>query len=106
MSGKTKEEMQKIGENTRFQAGSKQAEIARRAGIKSGESRRKMRIIKEEILNRMKEEDWNEMIMNVIERAKSNDEGFKTLRDTIGQAPQKEVNVNVETPVFIDDLNE
>ena len=60
-------------------------------GKKSVEVRLQKKIIKEEILKMMKEEDWQTMIANAIERAKGSDKSFEVLRDTLGQKPVEKV---------------
>ena len=69
-------------------------------GIKSGEARREKKLFKEEILKRMGEKDWNDIVDKLIERAKKNDKSFEILRDTIGQKPKEEVEHEVKLPVF------
>ena len=64
-------------------------------GVKSGESRREKKLFKEEILKRMGEDDWNEMIDKLIARAKTTDKAFEVLRDTIGQKPKEEVEADL-----------
>lgn len=74
-----------------------QREIARLGGIKSGEARREKKIFKEEILKRLNAKDFEEIIDNLIERAKSNDKSVEVLRDTMGQKPKDQVeNINTE----------
>lgn len=69
-------------------------------GIKSGEARKEKKLFKEEILKRMGEKDWNDIVDKLIERAKKNDKSFEILRDTIGQKPKEEVEHEVKLPVF------
>ena len=69
-------------------------------GLKSGEARREKKLFKEEILKRMGEKDWNDIVDKLIERAKKNDKSFEILRDTIGQKPKEEVEHEVKLPVF------
>ena len=68
----TKEEAKKRGSN---------------GGKKSAEVRREKKLIRERILEKIGESDWDEMIDGVIERAKNSDKGFEILRDTIGEKP-------------------
>lgn len=56
-------------------------------GKKSAEVRRERKLIKERILERMGEDDWDEYITGIIERAKDNKADAEFLRDTIGQKP-------------------
>lgn len=60
------------------------------------------KLIKERILERMKASDWDEMIDGVIQRAKESDKGFETLRDTIGEKPVDNMNMNMNLPVFFE----
>jgi hypothetical protein len=69
-------------------------ESARKAGIASGKAKREAKIFKKAIAERMGFDDFNEMIDNLIERAKGNDKSFEILRDTIGQKPiEKQENI-------------
>lgn len=68
----------------------------RLGGIKSGEARREKKLFKEEILKRMGEDDWDEMIDKLIARAKNTDKAFEVLRDTIGQKPKDEIVADVK----------
>lgn len=65
-------------------------------GIKSGEARREKKLFKDEILKRMGEDDWNDMIDRLIARAKNTDKAFEVLRDTIGQKPKEEIEANLD----------
>ena len=44
----------------------------------------------------MGEDDWDEMIDNLIKRAKKDRQDFETLRDTIGQKPKETLAVENE----------
>lgn len=70
-------------------------------GKKSGEARREKKIIKEEILKRMSEKDWEEMMTNMIQRAKGTDKGFEVFRDSIGQKPITEIDANIDSEIVI-----
>lgn len=83
----------KNGIATRFRTGEEQAKIARRGGIRSGEVRRENKLIKDRILERMGESDWDTMIDNLIARASEDTRSFEVLRDTIGQKPKDSVEV-------------
>lgn len=65
-------------------------------GKKSAEVRRERKLIKERILERMGEDDWDAMIDNLIAEAKDNVKGFETLRDTIGEKPSDKVDLSIE----------
>lgn len=74
--------------------------MLKKDGTKSAEARRERKIFKEEILKRMKENDWNEVIDNLIARAKKNSKDFEVLRDTIGQKPKETEEHEVKLPIF------
>lgn len=67
-----------------------------KGGIKSGQARREKKIFKEAIAERMGYKDFEEMIDNLIVRAKNNDKSFEVLRDTLGQKPTESVELNAE----------
>lgn len=76
---------------------SEQREIARQGGIKSGEARREKKLIKERILEKMGEDDWDAYITGIIERAKDSRADAEFLRDTIGQKPvDKTLQTNID----------
>lgn len=74
----------------------KHSEDSRKAGVRSGEVRRENKLIKDRILERMGEKDWNTMIDNLIARAQEDTKSFETLRDTIGQKPKDTLAVENE----------
>jgi len=66
-------------------------------GLKSAEARREKRLIKDRILERMGESDWDEYITGIIERAKESRADAEFLRDTIGQKPvDKTLQTNID----------
>ena len=73
-------------------------------GKKSAEKRRENKLIRERILERMKEDDWNTMIDNLIARASEDTKSFETLRDTIGQKPTEHHEVAVGRSQKLDDI--
>lgn len=62
-------------------------------GKRSAEVRRENKLIKDRILERMGETDWDDMIDGLIKRAKEGDKAFEILRDTIGQKPSDVIEV-------------
>ena len=79
----------------------KDSDVARALQEKSAKKRsenvREKKIFKEEILKRLNAKDFEEIIDNLIERAKSNDKSVEVLRDTMGQKPKDQVeNINTE----------
>ena len=83
-----------------------QREIARKGGIASGEARREKRLIKDRILERMGESDWDAMIDGLIGRAIESDKAFEVLRDTIGQKPIDKVQIQEIDQNIIDEVEE
>ena len=63
-------------------------------GKKSADVRRENKLIRERILERMGESDWNTMIDNLIERASNDTKSFEVLRDTIGQKPVEQLELS------------
>ena len=72
-----------------------QREIAKKGGIASGEARREKKLIRDRILERMGEEDWDAYIDGIIARAKESKAGAEFLRDTIGEKPVEKVAVGL-----------
>jgi len=60
-------------------------------GKKSAQVRRENKLIKDRILERMGETDWDAMIDGLINRAIESDKAFEILRDTIGQKPTEKI---------------
>ena len=96
-SGRSKEELAKIGANTRFEAGKKQAEIARQGAIASAAVRREkrtMREIAEIILSKNVTTSDGvvtgkyAVLAKVIDKALKGDlQAAAFIRDTIGEKP-------------------
>ena len=90
-------------EGTRFKAGEKQVEVARKGGIASGESKRARKTLKEELLILLENGNTQEQIsLAVIKKALEGDiKAYETIRDTIGEKPvektQNDVSVSYET---------
>lgn len=80
---------------------SEQREIARAGGIASGKARRENKLIKDRILERMGETDWDTMIDNLIERASADTKSFEVLRDTIGQKPTEHIEADVNSVIRV-----
>jgi hypothetical protein len=77
-------------------------ERGRNGGIASGKARRENKLIKDRILERMGESDWDTMIDNLIARAQEDTKSFETLRDTIGQKPKDELNVDTTVSINVE----
>jgi hypothetical protein len=68
----------------------------RNGGKASVKARRENKLLKDAILDRMGETDWDEMVDALIGRAKETDKAFEILRDTIGQKPSEKVDLSIE----------
>ena len=115
--GRTKEELAKIGANTRFKAGKKQAEIARQGALASSAVRKERKTIREELefllskqLKNNKGEDIStrEAISTAMigQAIKGNVKAFIAIRDTIGEKPtektQTELTLTQALVEFVD----
>ena len=75
----------------------------KKGGLNSAKARKEQKIFKQAIAERMGYDDFNEMVDNLIKRAKGNDKSFEVLRDTMGQTITNTIQV-VETPIINDDI--
>ena len=71
-------------------------EMQKKSAKKRAQNRKETKLIKDRILERMGESDWDQMIDNLIARATDDTKSFETLRDTIGQKPVEKVVVDVD----------
>ena len=71
-------------------------EIAKKGQPASVKARKENKLIKDRILERMGESDWDTMIDNLINRAMETDKAFEILRDTVGQKPSEKVDLSIE----------
>ena len=115
-SGKSKEELAKISEKTRFKTGSEQVEIARQGGIASGIAKREkrtMREIAEIILSKNVTTSDGvvtgkyAVLAKVIDKALKGDlQAAAFIRDTIGEKPtektQTELTLTQALVEFVD----
>jgi len=70
-------------------------------GKRSAEVRRENKLIKDRILERMGEKDWDEMIDGLIQRSKDSVKDFEVLRDTIGQKPTEHIEADVSNVIRV-----
>ena len=79
-------------------------EIARKGGIASGESRRKRKSLKEELIMLLEMDDNNVKISTaLLKKALSGDiQAFTTIRDTIGEKPTDKVEQEVISTIRVD----
>lgn len=87
------ENLKKIGKNTQFKRGAKQAEIARKAGIQSGIAKRERKTLKDSLLMLLQDETvQNSLVAALMKKAQKGDvKAFEAIRDTIGENPTSKV---------------
>lgn len=73
----------------------------RKGGIRSGEAKRERKLIRDRILERMGEDDWDKMIDGLIERAIADTKSFESLRDTIGEKPSDKVELDATVDIVV-----
>ena len=78
-------------------------ELQKLSAKKRSENIKQEKIFQKAIAERMGVDDFNEMIDNLIKRAKRYDKSFEVLRDTAGQKPIERVETT-EVPVIKDDV--
>lgn len=74
-------------------------EMQLKSAKKRSENAKENKLIKDRILERMGEKDWDTMIDNLIARAAEDTKSFEVLRDTIGQKPKDTLTVENENIV-------
>lgn len=78
---------------------------ASKAGKASVEARKERKLLKERILEKMTETDWEEMIDGIIERSKHSKADAEFLRDTIGEKPTTQVGLEVKNDESAQELD-
>ena len=90
-----------------FKKGEISSEVAKKngslGGKKKAENKKQEKIFQKAIAERMGYDDFNEMIDNLIKRAKKMDKSFEVLRDTMGQKPIEHIETT-EIPIIRDDI--
>lgn len=88
----------------------KDSKRARELQEKSVEKRKQndkeRKLLKDLLIERTKSKDLEEMIDNVIKRAKNTDKGFEVYRDTIGEKPKDKVEADVGITSIRVDIDE
>lgn len=77
-------------------------ELQEKSVAKRKENAFKELIFKEAIKELMTEEDFVDIIMNQINRAKTSDSAFATLRDTLGQKPKEQIESKQDINITMD----
>ena len=75
------------------------SEMARKLQEKSIAKRKENQMLKialkDKLMELTTEKDLDEIVKNVIKRAKKTDKGFEIYRDTLGQKPKEEITGNL-----------
>ena len=81
-----------------------QREIARKGGIASGESRRKRKTLKDELIMLLETDNNNNKIsLAVLKKALDGDiQAFTTIRDTIGEKPTDKIEQELTSTIRVD----
>lgn len=88
----------------------KDDEHTKRCSAKGLETQRKNNLVRKGMRNWLNDNvsdiDYNQMMKNLVERAKVDTKTFEVLRDTLGEKPTEKVEATIEQPTFIDNLDE
>ena len=88
----------------------KDSEVARKlqekSVVKRKQNDKERKLLKELLVERTKSKDLEEMLDNLINRAKHSDKGFEVYRDTIGEKPTDKVEADITANIDIDIENE
>lgn len=78
-------------------------ELARKAGIASGEARRRKKTLKEELITLLENGNTQEKIsLAIIQQAlEGNTKAFEVIRDTIGEKPIDKLEADVSSDINI-----
>lgn len=101
------EENLKNGVATQFKSGDEAVENGRKGGIASGESKRRRKTLKEELLLMLEDETIQQSITAALirEAMEGNNAGsvrgaFETIRDTIGEKPTEKVEMKTDMNIM------
>jgi len=79
---------------TQFVSGQMAVEAQRKSAEKRKQNNAEKKLIRERILERMNESDWDAYIDGIIQRAKESKADAEFLRDTIGQKPTEQIELS------------
>ena len=98
---------------TQFKSGEEAVENGRKGGIASGESKRRRKTLKEELLLMLENEDVQRSVAAALinEAIEGNNSGsvaraFETIRDTIGEKPVDKVMIADVDPAVINEVED
>lgn len=98
-----------------FKQGDEQRQIARKGGIKSGEVRRMKRTLREQLemlmLEQVHDNKGNKITLQkgissalVKQAFEGNTRAYEIIRDTLGQKPTENINVNLPDSTVMDEI--
>ncbi len=86
------------------------SQVARKLQEKSVEKRKQndkeRKLLKELLIERTKYSDLEEMLDNVIKRAKKSDKGFEVYGDTIGEKPTDKIEGKIDLKEIVVEIDE
>ena len=82
-------------ENLRVPSTEEARAMQRKSAAKRSQNIKERKLLMELLIERTKSKDLEEMLDNLIERAKYTDKGFEVYRDTIGEKPTEKIDTNV-----------
>lgn len=85
-------------DNLRIPSTEEARDMQLKSAKKRSENIKEKKIFKEAIAERLGYDDFNEIIDNLIQRAKKNDNSFTVLRDTMGQAVTQKIEQTTVNP--------
>ena len=89
-------------ENLRTPSTEEAREMQRRSAAKRSQNIKERKLLMELLIERTKSKDLEEMLDNLIQRAKNTDKGFEVYRDTIGEKPTERIDANVNGEIVVD----
>ena len=81
-------------------------ELQEKSVEKRKQNDKERKLLKELLIERTKYSDLEEMLDNVIKRAKRSDKGFEVYRDTIGEKPTEKVEAEVGITSMVVDIED
>jgi hypothetical protein len=90
-------------QNLRTPSTEEAREMQRRSAKKRSQNIKERKLIKQVIEERLGVNDLNEIVDNLIERAKADSKDFEVLQAALGQKPKDEIELNGGV-VIVDDL--
>ena len=89
-------------DNLRTPSSEEAREMQRRSAAKRSQNIKERKLLMELLIERTKSKDLEEMLDNLIQRAKNTDKGFEVYRDTIGEKPTERIDANVNGEIVVD----